>query len=115
MGLASDSRMRRLSAPGVVEARQQDERAIPHVAVGVLGHGLKERGDRLSARRPPHRARGIRAGRVVEIAELVDGRLELRGGDRLRRARFLRACSALTVKDTKDTKDTEGKARARPA
>src|SRR5437867_2205347 len=82
-----------------------------HVSVAVLGHGLRQRGNGLSARCPAHHTRRTGARRVIEIAEFVDCRLELRGGYRLRRARLLSACGALTTKDTKDTKE---KARTYP-
>ena len=45
----------------------------------------------------------------AHTVRLFDG--ELRGGYRLRRARLLSACGALTTKDTKDTKE---KARTYP-
>ena len=68
----------RVLRPGIVEAGQQDERAIADVAVGVLGHGLKEHGNSLRRRNAADRPGRVAAGRIIEIAELVDGGLELR-------------------------------------
>ena len=91
----------------IVEAGQQDQRAVADVAVAVFGDGLDERGHRLGGRRTPNGARGGGAGRIVEIAKLVDRGFELRGGDRLRCARFLRGSTTLEIEDTKKTKDTQ--------
>ena len=73
----------------IVEAGQEDERAIADVAVGVLGHGLQQRRHRLRRDGPADRASRAGAGGVIEVAELVDGGLQLVGGDGLRSARFL--------------------------
>ena len=74
----------------IVEAGQQHERAVAHVAVGVLADGLQERGNGLRRRRAAHRARGVGAGGVIEVAELVDRGLELGGRHGLRCGRLLR-------------------------
>ena len=78
----------------IVEAGQQDERAVADVAVGLLRDGLQQRRHRLRGRRAADGARRVRARRVVEIAELVDRGLQLRRRDRLRRRRFLRRAAA---------------------
>ena len=88
----------RVDGPRIVEAGQQDQRAIPHITVGMLGHRAQQGGHGLRSRRPADGARSCRACRVVEIAQLVDGGLKLRRRNGLRRGRFLPACRTLTEK-----------------
>ena len=97
---------------GVIEARQQDERAIAHVAVSLLRDRLHERRHRLRACRASNGTRGVRPRRVIEIAQLRDRRLQLRRRHRLRRWRLLRARTARETEDTKGTKDTKGQKTA---
>ena len=93
----------RVGRAGIVESREQHESAVAHVAVGMFGHRLKERGHRLSCCRAPDRPRGVRTDGVVEITELVDRGFELRGRNGLRRARLLREADPLTAEDAEDT------------
>ena len=84
----------RVLRPRIVEAGEQHERAIADVAVGLLGDRLQQRRHRLAAAvRRTVRDAFVRVG-VVEIAELVDGGLQLRRRDGLRRARLLAASRA---------------------
>ena len=57
---------------GIVEAGQQDERSILHVAVFVCAYGLDECGNSLAGRRAPDRERRSRSRRVVQLSEIVD-------------------------------------------
>ena len=87
----------------IVEAGENDERAITDIAVGMLG-------DRLQERRHGLRGDGSsdctgRAGTnaEIEVAELADGGFQLVCGDGLRGVRFLRHCGEPAPEDTKDT------------
>ena len=82
------------------------QRAGSDVAVSLLPNRLKQRRNRLRAGRTTHGAGRARPGRVIEIAELGNGGVELRRRHRLGPSWFLRdACGGLDTKGTKDTED----------
>ena len=76
----------------VVEAGQQHERPIAHVAVGVLVHRMQQRRRTAWRRRSAGRSRGGGRVGVVEVAQLVDGGLQLLRGNGLWVRRLLRRC-----------------------
>ena len=75
----------------IVEPGQQHQRAKANVAVRMTCGGFHQRGDGLGRRRAADGTRRGRTGGRVELAEVVDGGLELDGGDdRLRLSAGLR-------------------------
>src|SRR5262245_28541487 len=94
----------RVPGARIVERGHQDERAISHVAIRVLGDGLQQGGHRLRRGCPPDDARRVRADRIVQLPEIVDRGRELRRGDRLRRRRLLPSRDRVSQRD-KNTKE----------
>ena len=92
----------------IVEAREQNERAIADVAVGVFRHRLQQRRHRLYGGGAPHGPRSVGARRVVEIAQFVDRGLELSGGNGLRGAGFLASCRRRRRMNAEDAEDAKG-------
>ena len=100
----------------IVEAGQKDERAIADVAVGMLGDGLQQRRHRLRGHGPPDRACRAGTDGVIEVAELVDGGLQLLGGNGLRRRpvparRLLRAGGARRRRGHRKTHKDQAESR----
>ena len=64
----------RILGARVVEPGHQHEGTVADVSIGVIGHGLHERGDRLCGSCPADRPRRIGSRLVIEVAKLVDRR-----------------------------------------
>src|SRR5437660_1552916 len=91
----------------------------PHASMTALRQKACPRGTsrnsacRLGGRRATDGPRCGGADSVVEIAELPNRRLELCGGDGLRRGWFLRVHAACGGPATKDAEDTNDQTRTR--
>jgi hypothetical protein len=101
----------RVGGAGIVEPRQQDERAVTNEAIGVLAHGLQQRRHGLRGDGPPDGARGRGARVVIEVAKLVDGRFQLFGGNGLWRRRLLHALPIDDRRDAQQSEETDDRQR----
>ena len=70
----------------IAEAGEQDERLEADVAIGVLAGRIEQGRNRDRARRAPDRAAGLHPGRIVQVTQLADRGLQVRGRKRRRPA-----------------------------
>ena len=68
----------RVKRPGIAEPREQDERFEANVTIGMLADRLEQCRHGNRARGAPDGAAGFHPRRIIEVAQLRDGGLELR-------------------------------------